>query len=116
LRRLLDRDTFVLTESRLEQLLLPLARAAGLPLPQTQVWLNSYRVDFYWPDLGLVVETDSLRYHRTPAKQAEDLRRDQAHIVAGRMPLRFTHWQVRYEPDYVRKTLATAARHRAGHG
>jgi hypothetical protein len=29
LRRLLDRDTFVLTTTRLEQLFLPLARAAG---------------------------------------------------------------------------------------
>jgi very-short-patch-repair endonuclease len=112
LRRLLDRDTFVLTESRLEQLLLPLARAAGLPLPQTQVRLSSYRVDFYWPELGLVVEADSLRYHRTPAKQAEDHRRDQAHIVAGRMPVRFTHWQVRYEPEHVREVLAIAARQR----
>lgn len=24
------------------------------------------------PDLGLVVETDGLRYHRTPAEQARD--------------------------------------------
>jgi len=112
LRRLLDRDTFVLTDTRLEQLFLPLARAADLPLPQTQVWLNGYRVDFYWPDLGLVVETDSLRYHRTPATQAEDQRRDHAHIAAGRMPLRFTHWQVRYEPDHVRTMLTIAARRR----
>jgi very-short-patch-repair endonuclease len=109
LRRLLDRETFVLTETRLEQLFLPLARAVGLPLPQTQVWLSGYRVDFYWPDLGLVVEADSLRYHRTPAKQAADNRRDQAHIAAGRMPLRFNHWQVRYEQPYVRKMLAIAA-------
>jgi very-short-patch-repair endonuclease len=112
LRRLLDRDTFVLTETRLEQLFLPLARAAGLPLPQTQVWLGEYRVDFYWPDLGLVVETDSLRYHRTPVKQAADYRRDQEHIAAGRMPLRFTHWQVSYERDHVRKMLAIAHRQR----
>jgi very-short-patch-repair endonuclease len=110
LRRLLDRDTFVLTETRLEQLFLPLARAAGLPLPLTQVCLNGYRVDFYWPDLGLVVEADSLRYHRTPAKQAADNRRDQAHIAAGLMPLHFTHWQVRHEPAQVRKMLAIAAR------
>jgi very-short-patch-repair endonuclease len=116
LRRLLDRHTFVLTETRLEQLFLPIARAAGLSLPESQVWLNSYRVDFYWPDLGLVVETDSLRYHRTPAKQAEDNRRDQAHVLAGRMPLRFTHWQVRHEPDYVRQVLAIAARQRQGDG
>jgi very-short-patch-repair endonuclease len=110
LRRLLDRDTFVLTETRLEQLLLPLARAAGLPLPQTQVWLNGFRVDFYWPDLGLVVEADSLRYHRTAAKQAGDNRRDQAHIAAGLMPLRFTHWQVSHEPEHVRQMLTIAAR------
>jgi very-short-patch-repair endonuclease len=110
LRRLLDRDTFVLTTTRLEQLFLPLARAAELPLPQTQVWLNSHRVDFYWPDLGLVVETDSFRYHRTPAKQAADNRRDQAHIAAGMMPLRFSHWQVRYEAAHVRKMLTIAAR------
>lgn len=109
LRRLLDRDTFVLTDTRLEQLFLPLARAAGLPLPRTQAWLNGYRVDFHWPDLGLVVEADSLRYHRTPAKQAADNRRDQAHIAAGLMPLRFTHWQVCYEPAHVRKMLAIVA-------
>ena len=45
--------------------------------PQTQAWLDGYRVDFYWPELGLVVETDSLRYHRTPFKQASDKRRGQ---------------------------------------
>lgn len=109
LRRLLDRDTFVLTSTRLEQLFLPLARATGLPLPQTQARLGSYRVDFYWPDLGLVVETDSLRFHRTPAKQAEDYRRDQAHLLAGRLPLRFTHWQVAHEPEHVRRLLARVA-------
>jgi very-short-patch-repair endonuclease len=110
LRRLLDRDTFVLTETRLEQLFLPLARAAGLPLPRTQVWLNGYRVDFYWPELGLIVEADSLRYHRTAAKQAADNRRDQAHIATGLMPLRFSHWQVRHEPAHVRRLLTIAAR------
>jgi very-short-patch-repair endonuclease len=112
LRQLLDRDTFVLTESRLERLFLPLTRAAGLPLPQTQVWLNDYRVDFYWPDLRLVVETDGLRYHRTPAKQAADNRRNQAHIAAGLMPLRFTHWEICNDSDHVRKMLAIAARQR----
>ncbi len=109
LRRLLDRDTFVLTTTRLEQHFVPLAHAAGLPLPQTQVWLNGHRVDFYWPDLGLVVEADSLRYHRTAAKQTADNRRDQDHIAAGLMPLHFSHWQVCHDPAHVRKMLAIAA-------
>jgi Protein of unknown function (DUF559) len=106
LRRLLDRDTFVLTETRLEQLFVPIARDVGLPLPETQVWLNGHRVDFFWPDLGLVVEADSLRYHRTATKQAADARRDQAHTAAGLRTLHFTHGQIRFEPDYVRRILA----------
>lgn len=78
--------------------------ATDLPLPQTQVWLNGYRVDFYWPDLGLVVETDGLRYHRTASQQKTDRLRDQAHTAAGLTVLRFTAAQVRYEQ---RETLAT---------
>jgi hypothetical protein len=45
------------------------ARPAS-PRPRTEQQLNGYRVDFYWPDLKLVVETDGLTYHRTPAQQA----------------------------------------------
>ena len=55
LRQILDRRTFTLTDSELERLFMPIARAAGLPF--TQAVVNGYRVDFYWPDLKLVVET-----------------------------------------------------------
>lgn len=110
LRSVLDRQTFALTESELERRFLPLARAAGLALPQTGRQLNGFKVDFFWPELGLVVETDGLRYHRTPAQQARDRLRDQAHAAAGLTPLRFTHAQVRFEPGYVRATLAAVAR------
>jgi very-short-patch-repair endonuclease len=105
LRRLLDRRTFVLTDSELERRFLPIARRAGLGPPQTAVWLNGFKVDFYWPELGLVVETDGLRYHRTPTQQARDRLRDQAHTAAGLVPLRFTHGQIRYEPNHVENTL-----------
>jgi very-short-patch-repair endonuclease len=114
LGRTLDARTFLLTDSELERRFLPVARRAGLRRPLTQQWVNGFKVDFYWPDLGLVVETDGLRYHRTPAQQARDRVRDQAHTAAGLTPLRFTHAQVRYEPEHVRATLAaTAARLRA---
>jgi hypothetical protein len=66
LRALLDRATFTLTDSELERRFLRIARRAGLPKPRTQARVNGFRVDFYWPELGLVVETDGLRYHRTP--------------------------------------------------
>jgi very-short-patch-repair endonuclease len=45
-----------------------------------------------------VVETDGGRFHRSAVQQTEDRRRDQAHIRAGRVPLRVTHWQVFHEP------------------
>lgn len=109
LRSVLDRRTFRLTKEELERRFLPLARKAGLPVPLTGQWVNEFEVDFYWPDLGLVVETDGLRYHRTPAEQARDRLRDQTHTAAGLAPLRFTHEQVRYEPEHVMRVLAQTA-------
>jgi very-short-patch-repair endonuclease len=109
LRDTLDRRTFTVTDSELERRFLPLARQAGLPPPRTRQRVNGFRVDFYWPELRLVVETDGLRYHRTPGQQAKDRVRDQIHTAAGLTPLRFTRAQVSYEPEHVRQTLAAIA-------
>jgi very-short-patch-repair endonuclease len=116
LRELLDRRTFRLTDSELERLLLPIARRVGLGVPETGARVNGFDVDFYWPDLDLVVETDGLRYHRTPAQQARDRLRDQAHLAAGTTPLRFTHGQVRFEPEHVERTLDLVVRRLRGGG
>jgi very-short-patch-repair endonuclease len=116
LKAILDRASFVLTESELERRFLPIAARAGLPRPQTQRHVNGFRVDFYWPDLGLVVETDGLRYHRTAEKQLKDRIRDQAHTAAGLTHLRFPHWQVRHDPVHVEGTLNPVARRLAGDG
>jgi very-short-patch-repair endonuclease len=105
LRTMLDRHTF--TDSGLERRFLSLVRRAGLPVPETQVWVNGVRVDFFWRELGLVVETDGLRYHRTPAQQATDRRRDQVHTAAGLTTLCFAEGQIRFEPERVQATLAT---------
>jgi very-short-patch-repair endonuclease len=105
LRELLGERTFRLTDSELERRFLRLVAETGLPMPLTQQPLNGFRVDFLWPELRLVVETDGLTYHRTPAQQARDHVRDQVHLAAGFTPLRFTHAQVRFEAGYVRFTL-----------
>jgi very-short-patch-repair endonuclease len=111
LRGLLDRGAFRLTDSELERRFLAVARSSGLAVPLTRQWLNGFRVDFLWPELCLVVETDGLRYHRTAAQQARDRRRDQAHARAGFTTLRFTHAQVRFETEAVQDTLiAVSAR------
>lgn len=115
LREVLDRQSFVLTSSHLERLFLPLARGAGLPRPRAGVWVSGFEVDFHWPELGLVVEADGGRFHRTGAQQTRDRERDQAHARAGLTPLRFTHFQIAHEPEAVVATLeAVAARLRRG--
>jgi hypothetical protein len=105
LRTMLDRHTFRLSDSDLEILFRPLASAAGLPLPLTKHRVLGYEVDFFFPGHGLIVETDGLRYHRTPAQQARAARRDQIHTAAGFRVLRFTHWQVAHVPDEVAAVL-----------
>ena len=109
LRALLDKRTFRLSDSALEIAFRPIAAAAGLPPPLTKEMVNGWEVDFYWPDLGLIVETDGLRYHRTPSTQARDARRDRAHSLARMTHLRFTHDEVKYEPARVRRELSRVA-------
>lgn len=107
LRAVLDPHSFRLSDSDLEIYFRKLATATGLPPPLTKEWVDGFEVDFYWPDLDLVVETDGLQYHRTPAAQARDRVRDQTHTAAGRTILRFTHDQVEYE---AKRTAALFAR------
>lgn len=109
LRQLLDPRTFRYTRSDLERDFIPIARRAGLGIPLTFQIVNGFEVDFFWPDLGLVVETDGWRHHRTPSQQRMDRVRDQTHTAHGLTPLRFTHGQIRYEPAYVEKTLTAVA-------
>jgi Protein of unknown function (DUF559) len=109
LRKLLDKQAFRLSDSALEVLFRPIAAQAGLPPPLTKQLLNGYEVDFYWPVLDLVVETDGLRYHRTASTQTRDARRNRAHALAGMIPLRFTHYEIRHEPARVRSELIRAA-------
>ncbi|OJU86217.1 MAG: hypothetical protein BGO11_18885 [Solirubrobacterales bacterium 70-9] len=108
LRVILDRRTFRYTRSELERAFLPLARRARLPRPRTSVYVNGHEVDFYFPTLDLVIETDGITYHRTPAQQAKDRERDQDHTAAGTPYLRFIHAQIKYEP---RSRGADLARH-----
>jgi very-short-patch-repair endonuclease len=111
LRDILDQRTFRYTRSELERAFLPLVRQAGLPVLRTSVYVTGHEVDFHFPALGLVVETDGITYHRTPAEQAKDHERDQDHVAAGLTPLRFTHAQIKFEPDRVVAVLrATASR------
>jgi very-short-patch-repair endonuclease len=104
-RATLDYRTFTLTDSQLERLFIPIALRVGLPKPRTRHKVHGYRVDFWWPELLLIVETDGLTYHRTPAQQAQNAVRDQVHVAAGYTVVRFTRAQVKYEPAHVEEIL-----------
>jgi very-short-patch-repair endonuclease len=109
LRRILDEHTFRLSDDELERLFRPIAVSAGLSTPLTKQIVNEFEVDFFWPKIGLVVETDGWRYHRTPSAQTRDALRFQAHTAAGLTPIRFSHHQVKYEADHVRRILERIA-------
>ena len=107
LRNILDRHSFVLTDSELERLFVPIAVRAGLPKPLTQHVLCGYRWDFYFPELKRVVEVDGLRYHRTPLQQRRDLERQHALAKVQIECTRFTYWQIAKEAKTVEATCAT---------
>jgi very-short-patch-repair endonuclease len=107
LRDLLNKLFFRLSDSDLEIYFRRIVQSAQLPMPLSKQRVNRFEVDFFWPDLGLVIETDGFRYHRTPSAQTRDARRDRAHIMAGMTPLRFTHYEVRYEATRVRTALTS---------
>jgi putative AbiEi antitoxin of type IV toxin-antitoxin system len=55
------------TRSGLERRFLALVRRAGLPPPSTNLFVEGYELDAYWPDERFAVELDTYDYHGTPA-------------------------------------------------
>jgi very-short-patch-repair endonuclease len=90
-----------LTRTELERRFVRLCRRHGLPLPEVDVRIGGYIVDFLWRDRSLVVETDSYRYHRGRAAFEHDYRRQAWLIAAGFEVVRFTWRQVVDEPEEV---------------
>lgn len=101
-----------LTESELEEAMLLLSRAVGLPAPEVQQWLDlgdgegMIRPDFMWRTQRLIVEVDGAKYHRTRQRFESDRRRDQRALVAGWRVLRTTDRQIKRRPEELRETIA----------
>jgi hypothetical protein len=70
---------------------------------------NRFLVDFWYPDLKIVVETDGLKYHRNAHQQTKRALSQQAHAAAGMTPLFFTRYQVVHEPAHVETILRRVA-------
>jgi very-short-patch-repair endonuclease len=91
--------------SRLERALMGLCRRHRLPLPEMNVLVGPYRVDFLWREQKLVVETDGWEAHRDRAAFEADRTRDAELKLMGYEVVRFTHRQVLEEPERVARTL-----------
>jgi very-short-patch-repair endonuclease len=96
------------TQSEAERRMLRLIRAAGLPLPRTQLRIAGWPADFVWVEQRLIVEVDGYAFHSHRRAFERDRRRDQTHMTAGYIVLRFTWRQMQEEPFVVIATIARA--------
>ena len=107
-----------LSGSVLESALRVLLAQAGLPAPTSQYVVRDgtsfiARVDFCWPDHGLIVETDGRRWHDPEDARTFDRRRANACAQRGWRLLRFTWAEVLHDPEYVVASVRAALTARA---
>ena len=98
-------EPLTVTRSALERTLLALCRRHRLTAPLVNTVVCGFEVDFHWPDIGLVVETDGGEFHRTRRAFENDRRRDVVLTTAGFRVVRFTHAQVTHEGDDTARRL-----------
>jgi very-short-patch-repair endonuclease len=96
------------TRSGGERAMLRLIRAAGLPVPLTNHPVEGFNADFFWPDVGLIVELDGGDFHRPRPAFERDHRRDIVHKDAGHEVLRVSGLQLDQEPLYITAVVARA--------
>ena len=104
------------TRSELERRFLELCRRHGLPLPEANVYVEGFYVDFLWREQRLIVETDGFEHHGTRSAFESDRERIVRLQVLGYELLPFTYRQIADDPDWVAASVATrvAARPAAG--
>jgi very-short-patch-repair endonuclease len=94
------------TRSELERALLPALKKAGLPRPISNCEVLGCEVDFFWPDHGLVVETDGWSTHGHRRAFESDRARDARLQAHGYTVVRFTWRQVIHETLLVTVRIA----------
>jgi very-short-patch-repair endonuclease len=96
------------TRSDLELLFLSLCDEHGLPRPLVNQRVHGRRVDFYWPEQRLAVETDSWDYHRGSVAFEDDHGRDLELRARGITTRRYTGEQLEAAPEAVIADLREA--------
>ena len=97
LRPLISDDPRVM-RSRNERRLFSICREFGVPLPETEYEIvtagRTFYADFCWPELRLIVEADSWRWHGGRRANESDRDRDQLLAIAAWQVLHFTRDQI----------------------
>jgi very-short-patch-repair endonuclease len=93
------------TLSTLESRFLALLRANHLPLPLTNIRFGRRRLDCHWPELRLVVELDSYRFHSSRHAWEEDRRRERLLRARGDELRRYTWGDVCEAPALMLREL-----------
>lgn len=96
------------TRSDLERDFLRLCHHHDLPLPEVNVKVGRWTVDFLWRAEQLAVETDSWRFHGGSIAFEDDHARDADLRARGYAVHRFTERQVLEQPDLVAADLIAA--------
>lgn len=91
--------------SELEARFLRLCRRHRLPIPEVNVPIGRFTVDFLWRERRLVVETDGYRFHRGRQAFEDDRARDVELRLQGYEVIRFTYRQVTEDPNGVAQPL-----------
>jgi hypothetical protein len=93
------------TRSDLERDFLRICRRAGVPMPEVNVKVGKWTVDFLWRAERLAVEVDSYLYHRGRIAFQDDHARDLDLRRLGFEARRFDERQIDEEPDRVAADL-----------
>lgn len=122
LRRVLLRyDDLRMVESRLEVIVMRAVRSGKLRPPTRQFSLDldgrTARLDLAWPEERVFVEADGFGYHSNRAQFRRDRERQNALVLLGWLPLRYTWPVARTQPgrivDEVAKALSSRGTARA---
>jgi very-short-patch-repair endonuclease len=99
-----------LTRSERERRLLKLISDAQLPKPLTNVPINGYKADVFWPQYNLIVEFDGWGAHGHRHAFESNRKRDQIMLAQGLRTLRVTDRQLTNEPIALAARIAQSQR------
>lgn len=103
-------DDPVELRNRNERRMFSICREFEVPLPlcnhRIEVSGRTFYADFCWPDLHLVVEADSWRWHGGRLASTNDADRGQLLSMAGSRVVRFTRDQIKHDRGETGRRLA----------